>query len=168
MSFFPKEMNTIHPLYHETLSDRSTHDLKSHWQFKTFAFDKFYDNMLLVWITGLEAEYSEGLGDAEISATLTDLLRKLLANPSIPEPNKLIKTNWYSNEYMLGSYSYVDVAGTANHIEDLAEPICVNGVPRVLFAGEACSPRYYSTVHGAYLSGQREAKRLVNFYSNEN
>ena len=34
--------------------------------------------------------------------------------------------------------------------------------PRVLFAGEATHLRYYSTVHGAFLSGQREAKRIVN------
>ena len=67
---------------------------------------------------------------------------------------------------MLGSYSYVDVKSTAADIERLAEPIFVDQVPRVLFAGEATSLNYYSTAHGAYLSGQREAKRLLDIYSN--
>ena len=37
--------------------------------------------------------------------------------------------------------------------------------PRLFFAGEATHLRYYSTAHGAYLSGQREAKRLIDYYS---
>jgi hypothetical protein len=36
-----------------------------------------------------------------------------------------------------------------------------------MFAGEATHLRYYSTVHGAYLTGQREAKRLINYYAAE-
>ncbi len=40
--------------------------------------------------------------------------------------------------------------------------------PKILFAGEATHLRYYSTVHGAYLSGKREAKRLLNLYGKHN
>ena len=36
--------------------------------------------------------------------------------------------------------------------------------PKIQFAGEATHLRFYSTVHGAYLSGQREAKRLYEYY----
>lgn len=81
----------------------------------------------------------------------------------------------------------MDVNGQANkHINDLAEPLYVNNVvnfniklksnktlsyiifkPRILFAGEATHLRYYSTVHGAYLSGQRESRRLKDFYSSK-
>ena len=30
-----------------------------------------------------------------------------------------------------------------------------------MFAGEATVMDYYSTVHGAYMSGEREAKRIL-------
>ncbi len=78
----------------------------------------------------------------------------------------IVSTKWNSNPFICGSYSYVDANCNAKKtFEDLIEPICVDGVPRILFAGEATHPRFYSTVHGAYLSGQREAKRLVDYFS---
>lgn len=36
--------------------------------------------------------------------------------------------------------------------------------PILLFAGEATHPEYYSSSHGALLSGQREANRIINLY----
>ena len=39
----------------------------------------------------------------------------------------------------------------------LAEP----ATERVLFAGEATEPEHFATVHGAYLSGVREAQRIL-------
>jgi monoamine oxidase len=32
---------------------------------------------------------------------------------------------------------------------------------RLLFAGEATNPEWFGTVHGAYLSGLREADRIL-------
>lgn len=43
------------------------------------------------------------------------------------------------------------------HADELAEPF-----GRVLFAGEATSNKAPASVHGALLSGQREAWRLLN------
>lgn len=47
----------------------------------------------------------------------------------------------------------------------LSEPLVYeDGMPKVLFAGEATSQTHYSTVHGAIESGQREAERLISLY----
>lgn len=35
--------------------------------------------------------------------------------------------------------------------------------PRILFAGEACHYSYFSTVHGAFLSGLEQARKLLPF-----
>ena len=37
--------------------------------------------------------------------------------------------------------------------------------PVLMFAGEATHPTFYSSSHGALLSGQREAKRIIELYS---
>lgn len=36
--------------------------------------------------------------------------------------------------------------------------------PVVLFAGEACHEKYFSTAHGAFISGFDQAQRIVKFY----
>ena len=41
-------------------------------------------------------------------------------------------------------------------------------IPRLMFAGEATHTTYFSTMHGAYVSGLREAERLVEFYRDKN
>lgn len=33
----------------------------------------------------------------------------------------------------------------------------------VRFAGEACHPKYFSTVHGAYQSGLEQAQKLLSY-----
>ena len=66
-SFFPKEFNSIHPLF---FNDQNF-DPKTQWYLKLFTFDKFYDNVILAWMTGAEAGYTETLSDEEISNVLT-------------------------------------------------------------------------------------------------
>lgn len=40
--------------------------------------------------------------------------------------------------------------------------------PVVQFAGEACHEKYFSTAHGAFLSGFEQAQRIVEFYKQAN
>lgn len=49
--------------------------------------------------------------------------------------------------------------------EALGDPICdTNGIPRLYFAGEHTICRWPSTVHGAILSGLREATRICDTF----
>lgn len=46
----------------------------------------------------------------------------------------------------------------------LAEPVLNdNHVPALLFAGEACHSSFFSTTHGAYLSGADQANVLCDY-----
>ena len=61
---------------------------------------------------------------------------------------------------MYGMWAYIPVGGDIADRDILAEPVG----DRLLFAGEATSRDYAATVHGAYLSGVRVAKRLIARY----
>lgn len=50
-------------------------------------------------------------------------------------------------------------------VADLAAPLMVDGAPVVCFAGEATHETYFGTTHGALLTGQREALRVLQVIS---
>lgn len=52
----------------------------------------------------------------------------------------------------------------AFYFSDLAAPLPSEKQPRLLFAGEATHDYHYSTLHAAYMSGLREARRLVPLF----
>lgn len=51
--------------------------------------------------------------------------------------------------------------GTSNLPESTSQKSCK---PIVLFAGEACHEKYFSTAHGAFLSGFEQAQRIVELH----
>ena len=131
-----------------------------------FAFDEVLNNpnVLCAWLSGDEAEQMETLSDLVVIENCTRLLREFLGNPSIPPPQKIMRSKWCTNPYFLGSYSYISMNSTPKDIETLAQPVCSGKVPRLLFAGEATSSNAYSTMHGARNSCLREAQRLQEMY----
>jgi hypothetical protein len=86
-SFFPADKIAVKPVFSE---ERSGGITKDNWIYKVYTFDKFYDNVLLVWLTGEEANYAETLEESEIVDALTGLLRKLLKNDSVPKPKQML------------------------------------------------------------------------------
>ncbi|CAH1783982.1 unnamed protein product [Owenia fusiformis] len=93
-----------------------------------------------------------------------ELMEKFLKR-SIQRPINLIRTNWASEPYVYGSYSYQSTHGKHSDVDILAAPLPNEKVPRLMFAGEATSKHYFSTVHGAMMSGWREADRLAQLYT---
>ena len=116
------------------------------------------------WVGGQEALNMEKCSDEEIAESITRLLRQFTGDPSLPYPSNVLRSKWCSDPYFHGSYSYLGVNSTVGHQRELGAPIpgpCENIPPILLFAGEATCPGHYSTVHGARVSGIREAERIV-------
>ncbi|KAE9604705.1 hypothetical protein Lal_00011092 [Lupinus albus] len=86
--------------------------------------------------------------------------------------SKVLKSKWGTDPLFLGSYSYVAVGSSGDDLDTMAEPLpkdsnfqnSVTFPLQILFAGEATHRTHYSTTHGAYFSGLREANRLLQHY----
>ncbi|XP_077984860.1 peroxisomal N(1)-acetyl-spermine/spermidine oxidase-like [Glandiceps talaboti] len=143
------------------------------WYHKLYQFtvNAFCPNALYAYMAGQECQHMETLSQQEVATTCTAILKKFLSKGDIPEPNRVIQTSWYSNPYTRGSYSYVAVDSTGEDIDVLAKPLPYidqgsdkTQQLKVLFAGEATHRTFYSTTHGALLSGEREADRIIAHY----
>jgi monoamine oxidase len=118
---------------------------------------KYTNEPILLCFTGGDfARAIEGKTDIEISAEVMGVLKKMFG-ANIPDPEKISVSRWNSDKFAYGSYSHIPVGASGKDYELLAEPV---GSGRVLFAGEATTRQYPSTVHGAYLSGLRQANRI--------
>lgn len=75
----------------------------------------------------------------------------------VPNPIQTVCTKWGSDPLCRGSYSHVRVGSSGRDYDILAENIG----ERLFFAGEATSRQYPATMHGAFLSGLREAASIL-------
>lgn len=96
------------------------------------------------------------VGVEERGALAVEVLRRTL--PDLPEPIAVHVTDWTSDPLALGSYSYVPVGGSPDDMAQLAS----SPSPRLHFAGEHTEPRYFGTVHGAFVSGRRAANVVLD------
>ncbi len=111
---------------------------------------------VLVALTGGSfARELEQLAEREVGERVMKLLRRAHGN-GIPNPEAIVRTRWAADPFSFGSYSQIPVGSSTEDLEALAQPVA----DRLFFAGEATSQQYPSTVHGAFLSGIREAKQI--------
>lgn len=101
-------------------------------------------------------EVLNGMGGFSMTAALTGRADSQTRN-SLPWPAAHIITDWRHDPFSFGSYSFLSRRARPEQRVDLAAPI----ENRLFFAGEATSRDYASTVHGAYLSGQRAAREML-------
>ncbi|XP_062864956.1 spermine oxidase [Trichomycterus rosablanca] len=172
--FWSPECNSIQFVWEEEAHLESLVYPEEHWYKKICSFDVLYPperygHVLSGWICGDEALHMERCDDETVAEICTELLRKFTGKQNIPKPRRILRSSWGSNPYIRGSYSFTRVGSSGGDVERLAEPLpytkSTKAPPlQVLFAGEATHRKYYSTTHGALLSGQREADRLVELY----
>lgn len=130
---------------------------KSGWAGKIYSFTKVNDKVLRAWLSGKEAVAVEKLPAKEIMKICTNYLRKFLKNKKFPEPKNIHNNLWSNDPYSLGSYSFISKESSDADIIALSEPVMMTNEIKLIFAGEACHASFYSTVHGAYLSGETAA-----------
>lgn len=114
-------------------------------------------NALMTFAYAQAARDTETQTDTQIIAEIMVHLRDMYGN-SIPNPTNMLRTKWNSNPNSYGVYSFTQVGMTSmNQFDDLAASIH----NKLFFAGEHTHKEYFSTVHGAYLSGIREADKII-------
>jgi len=111
--------------------------------------------ILTAIVGGDFAREIEALSDDAVSERIMEVLRRLFGN-DVSNPMGLVRSRWGSDPLALGTTSQMGVTGSAADHGVLAEHI----IGRLFFAGEATNPQDPGTVHGAYLSGIREALQV--------
>jgi monoamine oxidase len=110
---------------------------------------------LVAFVTGrFNAQIAE-LPDAEVKERVMRVLRSMFGR-SIPAPSGFVRTRWERDRFAIGSYAFIPVGAEPGDLDILAEPF-----GRIHFAGEATHRAHSGTVHGAMLSGIREAKSIA-------
>jgi monoamine oxidase len=105
---------------------------------------------------GRFARELEDAGDGALAAQSIDEIVALLGNDFRRKLKPLSESRWAHDPLAQGSYSHA-LPGHAGKRAVLAAP--VDG--RLFFAGEATSPNFFSTAHGARDSGERAAREVL-------
>ena len=112
--------------------------------------------VLCSYSAGTTAARFETKPAAEVTAAAVSALRSMFGR-DVPEPQSAIVTKWGRDPFALGAYSHLPPGASARDFALLGEP--VGG--QLFFAGEATSLKQNATVHGALLSGEREAEQIL-------
>jgi monoamine oxidase len=105
---------------------------------------------------GRFARQLEDAGNGALAAQSIDEIASLLGNDYRRKLKPLAESRWAHDPFARGSYSHA-LPGHAGDRAVLAAP--VDG--RLFFAGEATSPNFFSTAHGARDSGERAAREAL-------
>lgn len=140
--------------------------------------------VLLALVAGQSAAIMENVSDDVIVGRCIAVLKSIYGNGAVPQPKETVVTRWRADPWARGSYSFVSVGSSGSDYDLLAAPVTppqttpltslnssgeedgydVRAMPRLFFAGEHTIRNYPATVHGALLSGLREAGRIADYF----
>ncbi|XP_075161176.1 lysine-specific histone demethylase Su(var)3-3 [Haematobia irritans] len=132
--------------------------------------------VLLALVAGRSAAIMENVSDDVIVGRCIAVLKGIFGNGSVPQPKETVVTRWRADPWARGSYSFVSIGSSGSDYDLLAAPVIppnphnpkpnqeLDELPRLFFAGEHTIRNYPATVHGAFLSGLREAGRIADYY----
>lgn len=116
--------------------------------------------LLLALVAGESAIDFERMHPTDAIQCVLAILRGIYEpqGVTVPDPMQTVCTRWGGDPLSYGSYSNVAVGASGDDYDVLAESV---GDGRLFFAGEATNRRYPATMHGALLSGLREAGNIA-------
>ncbi|CAK8673921.1 unnamed protein product [Clavelina lepadiformis] len=130
--------------------------------------------VLIALVAGEAANVMEHVGDGVVISRTIAVLKGIFGPSNVPEPLSYTVTRWGSEPWSRGSYSYVATGSSGEDYDIMAAPVDTKrtpiekmsemGIPRLCFAGEHTMRNYPATVHGALLSGFREAARIAKVF----
>jgi hypothetical protein len=118
--------------------------------------------ILIFMFGGAFAKEVESWTDADIVKDCLAVLKRICGR-EVPNPIDYCMTRWGQEKYSRMAFTYIppgvdggkELASMGEAIHDPARP----EKPLIMFAGEHTTPYHPSTMHGAFLSGVREAYR---------
>ncbi|KAK9268403.1 hypothetical protein L1049_000153 [Liquidambar formosana] len=115
--------------------------------------------VLIALVAGEAAQAFECTDPSTLLHRVLSVLRGIYSPKGIDVPNPIqtICTRWGSDPLSYGSYSHVRVRSSGSDYDILAESVG----SRLFFAGEATNRKYPASMHGALLSGLREASCIL-------
>lgn len=116
---------------------------------------------LIGLVAGSAAEEAEGQRPGEQAATMLAVVREVFekGDVTVPSPLHVVCTRWRADPFARGSYSSISRGAAGLDYDILAE----NVGGRLFFAGEHTWRQHPATMHGAFLSGIREAANICQY-----
>ncbi|XP_019850257.1 PREDICTED: lysine-specific histone demethylase 1B-like [Amphimedon queenslandica] len=122
--------------------------------------------MLMMTVSGEALKLYYTLSETEIKDEAISVLKFLFPDQTVQEPVSVLCSRWGNDPFVKMSYSYVCVGGASEDYDVMSEE---EGNGRIHFAGEATNRWYPQSVTGAYISGVREACKIIesDFFSSK-
>ena len=122
----------------------------------TYHLRPFGQNCIEGFFGGRYARELEDAGEGALMAASIDEIAALLGSDYRRKLKPLGESRWAHDPFARGSYSHA-LPGRADKRAVLATPVD----DRLFFAGEATSPYFFSTAHGAQETGVRAAGEVM-------
>lgn len=155
-----------------------------------FLIMSLFDSPVLSFFScGKANELMSTVPDELIVSRCMNVLKELFEVQTTPNPKKRFTvpkpvaasvSHWDQNEFFMGSHTYPKVDAKQEDFDVMAQPLYYvadnemawsrtqrphpEAKPKVYFAGEHTHRDFPGTVHGAFLSGLREVRNIVNHY----
>lgn len=117
----------------------------------------YHKPIYLLFFGGPKGDWVNQSSDAKIWKYVHAAMLKNFADTPL-QPKNIKVTRWGSDPYSYGSFSFPPPQYDEKYVATFNAPI----QHQLYFAGEHCTIEHAGTVHGAYISGQETAQKILD------